>query len=182
MNRLLIGLVGAALFTGCGGSEAATPAPGPSDDASSDAASTTGTGGTNQVTSDTSTPTEAGFDLDGFSIPDGPLAACATCIRDMCQQDLAACASNPQCQMGVICALQKCSQYAMGEAGLDGLVCITNCFGDIQTAISAANGLSCVTTMCDSCTSILDGGGSVPVTDSAPASDAGSAPVDGGGD
>jgi|SRR5882672_9095244 len=187
MNRLLVALTAAVLGLGCGGSDQI----GPNDAGSSDAGSSSTD--SSAITGDSGTPrSDGGFDLDAFPIPDGPIGACAVCIRDMCQDDLAACASNPKCQTGVICALQNCAQYAVGEAGLEGLVCITNCFGDIPTALAAANGLTCVTTKCDTCAALLDGGGRSPpdgggssppdASDSSPPDGSGSTPPDSGGD
>jgi hypothetical protein len=187
MNRLLVALTAAVLALGCGGSDqiGANDAGG-SDASAGSGGSSTGGGGSStggSATNDSGTPrSEAGFDLDAFPIPDGPIGACAVCIRDMCQDDLATCASDPKCQTGVICTLQNCAQYAMGEAGLDGLSCITKCFGDIQTALAAVNGLTCVTTKCDTCTALLDGGGSSPPDASSPPDSSGSSLPDGGGD
>ena len=175
MNRLLMALTGAVFGLACGGSTE-TPgnaAGGSVDDASSTVGaggdSSTGTGGGSStggssvggsvVTDDAGSPIrESGIDLDAFPIPDGPIGACATCIRDMCQADLATCAADPKCQMGVICSIQNCAQYAQGEAGAAGLLCLTNCFGDLATALGALSGLTCVTTMCGSCTSLIDAG------------------------
>jgi len=169
MNRLLMALTGAVFGFACGGS---TETPGNAAGGSvEDASSTVGAGGSSAtetggssmggsvVTSDGASPIrEGGIDLDAFPIPDGPIGACAVCIRDMCQSDLATCASDPKCQMGVICSIQNCAQYAQGEAGAAGLLCLTTCFGDLATALNALSGLTCVTTMCDSCTALLDAG------------------------
>src|SRR5260221_9893359 len=125
MNRLLVALIGAGFWAGCGGSESAPTTTSPSSDAASDT-STTGAGGAGG----NAAPSEAGIDLDGFPIPDGPIGVCAVCIRDMCQSDLATCATDPKCQMGVICSIQKCSQYAGGDSGAEGLACLISCFGD----------------------------------------------------
>lgn len=161
-------LIGATLWTGCGGSSQAAPgdnAGGPGD------ASSTGSGGSSMdaslpttdasTTSDAGAPTVDAFNLRDISFPDGPIGACASCIQGMCQQDLAACASDPACQMGVICSLQNCSQYlsGSGEGGAQAYTCLVGCFGDLQTALTAISGLTCVTTSCAStCGTLVDGG------------------------
>jgi hypothetical protein len=164
MKRLLAALIGVGLgAAGCGGSESSSGTTSSSMDASVSDASTGagGSAGSNGAGgSGGGATSEAGIDLDAFPIPDGPIGVCAACIRDTCQQDLSTCASDPKCQMGVICSIQNCAQYAgMGtEAGAAGLQCITQCFGDLLTALNALSGLTCVTTKCDACTSLLDGG------------------------
>jgi hypothetical protein len=160
MNHLLAAMIGAGLATvGCGGSEKAAATMSPTtdasvgDDASSGAGGSAGAGG--------AVASEAGIDLDAFPVPDGPIGECAVCIRDMCQSDLSTCASDPKCQRGVICSIQNCAQYASSgsDAGAAGLLCITTCFGSLATALNALSGLTCVTTKCDACSALLDGGG-----------------------
>jgi hypothetical protein len=150
----------AGLAAACGGSESPAVNAGSPMDASVNDDASTGAGANEAGAGGASPVSEASFDLDAFPILDGPLGACQVCIRDTCQTDLSTCATDPKCQMGVICAIQNCAQFAaMGmEAGAAGLLCITNCFGDLATALNALSGLTCVTTKCDACTSLLDGG------------------------
>jgi hypothetical protein len=157
MSRFLAAMTVAGLVLGaCGGSESPAVNPGPPMDASVNEDASTGAGGS----SDAGVASEARIDFDAFPILDGPLGACQVCIRDTCQMDLSTCATDPSCQMGVICAIQNCAQYAGAgmEAGAAGLLCITKCFGDLGTALNALSGLTCVTTQCDACTALLDGG------------------------
>src|SRR6185436_690555 len=119
MSRLLVTLIGAGLLAGCGGSESSAATGNPSVDASATDDSSSGAGGSSMGANEAgaaggSSASEAGIDLDAFPIPDGPIGACAACIRDTCQSDLATCAADPKCQMGVICSIQNCAQYASG--------------------------------------------------------------------
>jgi hypothetical protein len=84
--------------------------------------------------------------------------------------ELASCAADPVCQMGVLCTIQSCSQFVMAEAGPEALACVTTCFGgDIQSALGASGGVTCITSKCTICLPSTDGGG-------------GNAMPDGGGD
>jgi hypothetical protein len=159
MNRLWVALLGAGLWTACGSSEPAASTESPSGDGSDDS-SATGAGGTNEAGPAADTSTKSEIDLDAFPIPDGPFAACAVCIRDMCQTELSDCLMDPACEAGVMCTLANCAQLVSGgEAGADALACVAGCFTDVQTALVAVNGLSCVTNNCDVCLPPVDGGG-----------------------
>jgi hypothetical protein len=172
MNRFLgaAAFVGFSFAIGCGGSESSSPGSGGSGGSTQEDASTAAGAGGSGVSgstemggaNDASVGPQDAFYLGDITFPDGPIGACAACIRDMCQSDLAMCASDPTCQMGVICSLQNCTQYlagGMGEAGAAGLTCLLGCFGDIQTALTAVQGLTCVTTTCAStCGTLIDAG------------------------
>jgi hypothetical protein len=162
MNRLLVALIGAGLLAACGGSESAPATQNSTPDASaSDDASSQGGGGITEASTaaEASHSNEAGLDLDGVALPDGPYAACAVCTLGMCQTELASCVAAPACQAGLFCSLQNCPQFL----GIDGgsaalLVCLTTCFGDIQQAIAAGPGIACALDKCPVCAELVDGG------------------------
>jgi hypothetical protein len=160
-------LAAMTLALGCSGDENAVPTQDGGADAASEDASTSSEAQADAAsepppTADVSTDgarADGFIDIfDAFPVPDGPLAGCATCVRDRCGMQVNACANDEACRAGLLCTLMTCLAMG-GDAGPD-LGCVTGCFmGNLGAAFTAIGSFTCINMNCGaSCVPMADGG------------------------
>jgi hypothetical protein len=126
-------------------------------------------------TSDTSTATDTSMETgdgrvdvdisDAFPIPDGPLAACFTCVRDSCATELSGCVYDNACRAGLTCTLGTCLSLPDGamapDAAIIDFACINTCFtdGGVQAEIKASAALPCVGMYCGAICGLVNDAG-----------------------
>lgn len=101
---------------------------------------------------------DAGDIFDAFPLPDsGPVGDCVNCLKANCDASINACYNNPNCTMGIQCAVQKCFANTGGAGGATGMGggtgtgtggggggagvnfgCLLTCFNNDFSAITAA--------------------------------------------
>jgi hypothetical protein len=156
-----------AIAIGCSGSENTSPSVPPEAGTPADASdgAADASDGAKDASVESSAPESGASDssrsdgfidiFDAFSVPDGPLGGCVTCIRDRCGDQVNQCVNDSVCRAGLQCTLATC----LGT-GMPDVTCVLACFmGDTVATLTAVGALTCINMSCGAtCMAGLDGG------------------------